>query len=192
MTRAYHPGPAGGASVTRDGDRFTLVMVRELRHPPERVWRALTDPAELAAWAPFDADRDLGRAGPAALVMAGAGGGERSEIEVLRAEAPTLLEHTWGDDVLRWELEAVPAGTRLTLRHTMGDRDWLSPVAAGWHMCVEVMERALDGEPVGRIAGPEAKAHGWERVEAEYAALLGVPEENHKDTKDTKSGSGPS
>ena len=60
----YTPGPASGAQIQKDGDKWTLVLVRELRHPPEKVWQALTDPAQLREWAPFDADRSLGTAGP--------------------------------------------------------------------------------------------------------------------------------
>jgi len=42
---------------------WTLILVRDLRHSPEKVWQALTDPAQLREWAPFDADRSLGSAG---------------------------------------------------------------------------------------------------------------------------------
>ena len=59
----YVPGPAAGANVEKDGDKWTLVLVRELRHSPGKVWQALTDPAQLRQWAPFDADASLGRAG---------------------------------------------------------------------------------------------------------------------------------
>ena len=55
----YMPGPAA-AEVRKDGENWTLVLVRELRHPPQKVWKALTDPASLREWAPFDADADLG------------------------------------------------------------------------------------------------------------------------------------
>ena len=56
----YAPGPASGAQVQKDGDQWTLILVRELRHAPEKVWQALTDPAQLHEWAPFDADRQPG------------------------------------------------------------------------------------------------------------------------------------
>ena len=59
----YTPGPASGAQVRKDGEKWTLVLVRELRHSPEKVWQALTDPAHLREWAPFDADGSLGTAG---------------------------------------------------------------------------------------------------------------------------------
>jgi hypothetical protein len=64
----YTPGPASGAQIRKDRgqngeEKWTLILVRELRHSPEKVWRALTDPAHLREWAPFDADGSLGMAG---------------------------------------------------------------------------------------------------------------------------------
>lgn len=60
---SYRPGPAGGARVDKAGAHWTLILVRRLRHPPAKVWQALTDPALLHQWAPFDADGNLGQAG---------------------------------------------------------------------------------------------------------------------------------
>jgi hypothetical protein len=50
----YIPRPASGAQIRKDGDKRTLILVREMRHSPEKVWQALTDPAHLREWAPFD------------------------------------------------------------------------------------------------------------------------------------------
>ena len=58
----YTPGPASGAQIRKDGEKWTLILVRELRHSPEKVWQALTDPAHLREWAPFEADRQPGYA----------------------------------------------------------------------------------------------------------------------------------
>jgi hypothetical protein len=68
----YKPGPAAGAEVRRDGEKWTLICVRELHHPPEKVWKALTDPASLREWAPFDADANLGTTGTVKLTTVGA------------------------------------------------------------------------------------------------------------------------
>src|SRR5580765_7408176 len=59
----YAPGPAAGAKVQKDGENWTLVLVRQLRHAPEKVWQSLVDPAHLREWAPFDADGSLGTVG---------------------------------------------------------------------------------------------------------------------------------
>lgn len=172
----YQPGAAANVHAERDGERWTLVFVRELRHAPSKVWSALTDPEQLRAWAPFDADRDLGRTGAAQLTMANARGAAPAsapmQITVHRAETERLLEYDWGGDRLRWELEAIPAGTRLTLRHTVSDRGMLSKVAAGWHICVDVAERNLDGKPVGRIVAEDALQHGWQELNEAYGKKL--------------------
>jgi uncharacterized protein YndB with AHSA1/START domain len=170
--REYAPGPASGAQVRKDGEEWTLILVRELRHPATKVWQALTDPAQLAEWAPFDADRNLGAVGPARLSTVGTP--QVSETTVKRAEAPRLLEYSWGGGDLRWELEPLGNGTCLTLWHNI-DRRFIAWGAAGWHICFDVLERLLAGEPIGRRVGPETmKLGGWQRLTAEYAKQLGV------------------
>jgi len=85
----YAPGPAGGAQVRKDGDKWTLILVRDLRHSPEKVWQALTDPAQLREWAPFDADRSLGTVGTTVqLTTVGAPTPHVTETTVTRADAP--------------------------------------------------------------------------------------------------------
>src|ERR1700742_3468186 len=111
----YMPGPASGAEVRKDGDKWTLILVRELRHPPAKVWEALTDPAQLREWSPFDADRSLASVGAARLTTVGTPKPMVSETEVTRADAPKLLEYQWGGNDLRWQLEPLGDGTRLTL-----------------------------------------------------------------------------
>ncbi|MBK7929566.1 MAG: SRPBCC family protein [Bryobacterales bacterium] len=166
--RGYEPGGAAGARVEKDGEQWALVVERELRHAPELVWEALTEPGQLAEWAPFDADRNLGAVGAAKLVTVGTPTPQVSETVVTRAEAPRLLEFSWGGGVLRWELERRGAGTRLTLWHNI-DRRYIAWGAAGWHICLDVLERLLGGEPLGRMAGAEVMQFaGWRRLAAEY------------------------
>src|SRR5262249_44176386 len=114
---SYEPGPAAGADVRKEGDAWTLVLTRDLRHAPARVWQALTDPAPLREWAPFDADTSLASAGPVKLTTIGAPSPLVSETRVQRADAPKLLEYTWGGNAIRWQLEPLGSGTRLTLWH---------------------------------------------------------------------------
>ena len=131
----YAPGPARGAQIQKDGDKWTLILVRELRHSPEKVWKALTDPAHLHEWAPFEADGSLATAGATVkLTTVAAPTPQVSETTVTRADAPNLLEYNWGDNDLRWELEAIGGGTRLTLWHNI-DRRFIAMGAAGWHIC---------------------------------------------------------
>ena len=165
-------GTAGGAGITADGDRWTLVFIRDFRQPPSVVWAALTDPAQLDRWAPFRPARPLDETGDTTLTQVD--GAEQTDhpATVRRAEAPMLLEYTWGDDLLRWELAAVGEGTRLTLRHTLTQPGVEAMVAAGWHICAEVLRRLLDGEPVGVIRGGEARRYGFDELREGYAKLL--------------------
>lgn len=167
----YAPGRAAGARVQKAGDRWTLVLVRELGHPPKRVWDALTDPAELSEWAPFDADRSLATIGPVKLATIGTPTPQISESKVTRAEPPRLLEYSWGGNELRWELEATGGGTRLSLWHNI-DRRFVAWGAAGWHICFDVLAQLLAGEPLGRIVGREAMQFDWQRLNTEYAEMF--------------------
>jgi uncharacterized protein YndB with AHSA1/START domain len=165
----YTPGPASGAQIRKEGEKWTLILVRELRHSPETVWQALTDPAHLREWAPFEADGSLGTAGTT-VKLTWVGTPTSFETTVTRADAPKLLEY--GD--MRWELEAFGSGTRLTLWHNI-DRRFISWGAAGWHISFDVLERLLAGEPMGRIVGADAmKFEGWQRLNAEYAQQFGI------------------
>jgi uncharacterized protein YndB with AHSA1/START domain len=171
----YEPGPASGVEVRQDGEHWRLILVRELRHSPELVWQALTDPAHLREWAPFDADGSLGTAGTTVkLSTVGAPAPQVSETTVTRAEAPKLLEYNWGGGELRWELEPLAGGTRLTLWHEI-DRRFIAMGAAGWHICVDVLQHLLEGSPIGRMAGMGVmKFGGWQRLHGEYAQQFGV------------------
>ena len=171
----YIPGPANGARIQKDGEKWTLILVRELRHAPEKVWLALTDPAHLREWAPFDAHRSLDTTGTTVkLTTAGAPAPHVTETKVTRADAPKVLEYKWGSFDMRWELEAFADGTRLTLWTNIG-RPFISMGAAGWHICFDVLDRLLSGTPIGRIVGPEAmKFDGWQRLNTEYASQFGV------------------
>jgi hypothetical protein len=165
----YMPGPASGAEVRKGGEKWTLILVRELRHSPEKVWQALIDPAHLREWAPFEVDGSLGTVGTM-VNLTWVGAPTPLPTAVTRADAPKLLEY--GD--IRWELEALGGGTRLTLRTNI-NRRFVSMGAAGWHIAFDVLDHLLSGTPIGRVAGGDAtKFDGWQRLNAEYAKQFGI------------------
>jgi uncharacterized protein YndB with AHSA1/START domain len=171
----FEPSQLAEVDCQRSDDQWTLVFVRSLQHSPERVWAALTEPAQLNEWAPFTASRDLDSPGEATLTMIDGDVAEDLSATVTRAEHPTLLEYRWGTDLLRWELVRTAQGTKLTLLHTIKDRDWVPKIAAGWHLCLDVAERLLDDQPIGPIRGSEALKFGWGRLNTAYAARLSIP-----------------
>lgn len=165
----YTPGPATGAQVQKGAEKWTLILVRELRHSPEIVWQALTEPAHLSEWAPFDVDGSLNNVGTA-VKLTWVGNPKPIETRVTRADAPNVLQY--GD--MRWELEAVPGGTRLTLWHNI-DRRFVAWGAAGWHISFDVLSHLLAGVPIRRVAGGDVMKHeAWHRLVAEYATQIGA------------------
>ena len=163
----YTPGSASGARVQKNGEKWTLILVRELRHPPEKVWQALTEPAHLREWAPFEADGRLDAVGTVKITWAGTP--MPIETRVTRADAPRVLEY----NDMRWELEPLDGGTRLTLWHSI-DRRYISWGAAGWHIAFEVLTQLLAGVAIARIAGADGmKSERWQRLRAEYAKQFG-------------------
>lgn len=171
---SFDPGAPHGATVVPSEPGWTLIFVRELRHRPDRVWRSLTDPAEIDQWAPFAATAPLTSTGDTQVIMIDGEQREPLPVTVLTAEEPKLLEMTWGGDLLRWELEPSPTGTTLTLRHSHPTEEVPAPaVAAGWHLCLAVLGRLLDGRPVGVIRGQAAMAYGFAELREGYAKELG-------------------
>lgn len=172
MIEHYTPSPAYGAQVKKDGpekDKWTLILVRELRHSPEKVWQALTDPAQLREWAPFVVDGNLGAVG-STVNLTWVGNPVPIQTTVTRAEPPKFLEY--GDQ--RWELEPCGTGTRLTLWSNI-DRRFIAWGAAGWHISFDVLDCLLGGNPIGRVLGPDAmKLEGWQRLVREYSKLFGA------------------
>lgn len=170
----YSTGAASGARIEKEGEQWTLVLVRELRHPPAKVWVAITEPEHLREWAPFDSDRSLGLLGTARLSTVGAPTMMVAESTVRRAARPRLLEFNWGSQNLRWELEPIDGGgTRLTLWHNI-DKAFIAMGAAGWHVCFDVLTHWLDDAPLGRLVGMDAmKFEGWQRLYAEYGKQFG-------------------
>jgi uncharacterized protein YndB with AHSA1/START domain len=100
-------------------------IVREYPHRPEKVWRALTDPALMALWGmrPEGYSPVLGAR---FKLVARPNPGWRGfvECEVLEVRRPSLLRYAWDDDgkgkptYLSYVLEPHAIGTRLIVEHT--------------------------------------------------------------------------
>jgi uncharacterized protein YndB with AHSA1/START domain len=164
----------GADAILEDRDgRVVLRFERVLRHPPERVWAALTEVDDLRRWhpSPFELDARVGGA-VAYLPPDGAAFGQG---EVIAYAPPRELAHTWGEDLLRWTLTPRDDGTLLVLEHTFDDRNKAARDAAGWELCLGALRGALDGTadapaPVGEAAIPA----GWEELNRRYQARFGI------------------
>ena len=170
--------PLGTARRDPDG-RWVLRFERSFPHPPQKVWRALTEAGHLRSWFPVDlvGDRRAGAAltlpfWPEVVERYGDRIGETvTHGEILVWEPVSLLEWTWDGDVLRWELSARDGGTDLTLTTWLGDPDLdATDPAAGYHDCLHRLRQTLDGQSPSWPAEEEIT-----RLQERYAAALGTP-----------------
>jgi len=159
-------------SLETIGDQLTLRFDRHLRHPIERVWRALTDQADLAHWYPQTVEGEW-RVGGKLTFLDSSMPDKPFEGVIWEFDPPRLLAHSWGDDFLRWELEPDgPDATRLVLRNRIVDRTWPAwSTGAGWHACLDALAHRLDGEPI-----PWTITEGAKQLEPEYRDRLGAEE----------------
>jgi len=149
-----------------------LRFERQLPHPPERVWRALTEPVELRSWHPTPCELDPGgRVRFLALPNVPA----MADGEVLAIDPPRLLSHTWGEDRLTWELRPHGAGCLLVLTHSFGGRFKAARDGAGWHICLWWLARHLEGAPTGRGEDVDGVPRGWRELNEEYLRRFDIP-----------------
>jgi uncharacterized protein YndB with AHSA1/START domain len=140
------PG-AHGTYETVDG-RPAVCFERRLAHPVDVVWRAVTEPGELAHWFPSAVSVDL-RPGGAMRFTFPDGAFAPMEGLVVELDPPHRFAFTWGDELLRIELEPDAGGEGCMLRftHVLSRRDQASRDAAGWHVCLDRLERHAGGAP---------------------------------------------
>lgn len=160
-------------------DGWQLVLSRELDHPREDVWDALTRAEELALWGPFKPDRDLTEPGPVRLTHMNNPQEDIRQGRVLEAKPPRLLVFQWGEDVLRWELAESGQRTILVLRHRFQDRRMAPSYAAGWHLCLDGLAGVLAGIAMPSMTGSEAVKYGYKELHAQYEKRFDREMEEH-------------
>jgi uncharacterized protein YndB with AHSA1/START domain len=164
-----------GTYLEIDG-RPALRFVRDYPHAPQRVWDAVTDPTELVAWFPARvAFPGSGEPGPGASVRYSfAEDGDGGTGSVVVHEPPHRITLTWAGDELRLVLESLAdGGCRLTFTAILGERDTAARTASGWEVCLEALDAALAGSPVG-APGADGPTPAWRRHYDDYLAA-GVP-----------------
>jgi uncharacterized protein YndB with AHSA1/START domain len=144
-----------------------LRFTRSLAHPPEKVWRAITEPEHLEAWFPDSIQVERWEVG--APLRFAVKTGFSFDGEVLAFDPPRVLELRWGPDVIRLEVEPDGEGTRLTLLDTLEELGKAARDGAGWHTCLDQLEHHLDG-----TSPPWSPSDRWRAVHPAYVEELGA------------------
>lgn len=165
-----------GATLRHDGPRFTLTVERRLSHPPDKVWRVLTERELLVQWFPCDIEGKWSVGAPLRFHFFH---GEDADLpeedlhgEVLTVDEPRLLEFRWGTHRFRMEIEPEGDGCRLRLSETFGDASWGARNAAGWEMCLDNAALVLDGVAVLKFVASVWRAK-FDRYREEFEPAFG-------------------
>ncbi|MCL4860632.1 MAG: SRPBCC domain-containing protein [Caldilineaceae bacterium] len=161
-------------TLTHLDGRSQLRLERRFAHSPAKVWRALTEPAQLNLWFPFDVEIEL-RLGSKINFIEKGGTEPSSQGEIIELDPPRLLAYSWFEDLLRWELQTDGDGCLLIFTHTFADRAGAASFAAGWQVCLDAMTEVLDGQPIDEAtyAGPEWR-HQMAQLHEAYIDALGL------------------
>jgi len=173
--------PAADATLQELDGKPALRFERVLRHPPERVWRALTEPEEQSAWHPTPA-RFEPRVGGRVEYVPGGDVADLPDGKVTDYDPPHLLGYYWTADGpesnhLRFEIRAHDEGSILVLVHTFEDRLKAARDGAGWHVCLDALGDSLDGPGAPPEHGSDSPGP-WPALNSRYQDKFGIsPEE---------------
>ena len=142
-----------------DGD--TIVFVREVSHPPERVWRAISDERELQAWMRYPVSFQAvvgakvkffgeGEIEGAVFIVAP----HRTLAFSFEDTGSPLVEKEW---TVRWDLEPVADGCRITFQHRRLGGAHLWGLGEGWHGFLDQLLAYLD-DTLERLLAARPKA----------------------------------
>ncbi|MBC6471169.1 SRPBCC domain-containing protein [Actinomadura alba] len=147
-------------------------LERRLAHAPEKVWRAVTEPAEMAHWFPARVETEP-KVG-AAMRFTFEGADDTTEGEIIEFDPPKVFAFRWNGDVLRLEIVPDGPGCRLLFSHVLSEETGgalsAGRNAAGWVQCLRALTARLDGGP--HEAPPEDM---FDRI-ADYVDRFGLAE----------------
>lgn len=159
--------------------RMMLRFERYLAHPPQKVWRLITEPEGLARWFPARVRYDRLEVGSAMTFTFAQDDLDRASeqgVEGVPLESPGVIrivdrthvfEFEWLGEPVRFELQAAGDGCLLVFTHVFDRDEAQAPRnAAGWHFCLAALAASLDGRPLP----PESTTAS---LQATYAAALG-------------------
>ncbi len=137
-------------TLKRIDGRFEGRLERTIEHEPQAVWQMLTDPAKLAEWlAPGTLELRVG--GAAKLNFTDSGTVIDSTLTAF--EPLRLIEYSWSSPgeptrPVRWELQPIEGGTRLTLTVSVPETEDIARACAGWEAHLMMLLAAIEGVPM--------------------------------------------
>lgn len=148
------------ALIEKVENNYTARYERYLKHSVEEVWSYLTDNDNLPKWFSELRVDELRKGGVIKFDM---GDGTFEELTILDLELNSVLEYTWGEDIVRFELSEEADGCLLVLLEKINTiTDHTPRDLAGWHVCLDVIEFLLDGRTI------ESREEEWKKWYEKY------------------------
>lgn len=162
------------AVVQQVQNGYVARFERHLNHSVEKVWASLTENDKLAKWFSELQVVDLREGGIIKFNMLD---GTFKEIEIIELKMYSVLEYTWAEDRVRFELYPESDGCRLVLIEKINKiTSHTSKDLTGWHVCLDIINALLDGRTI------ESRENEWKTWHEKYEQLI----ENFPNTRSNK------
>jgi uncharacterized protein YndB with AHSA1/START domain len=129
------------------GETLSVVVEREMPFPPERIWRALTQPHLIAEWL---MKGDIAPVVDHSFRFEADWGGV--DCKVVTVEPEKVLAYTWGgnglESVVTWTLSPKGSGTLLRMEQVgfkPNQQPFYQGAKAGWPRFIDGLEKVLAG-----------------------------------------------
>ncbi|WP_211749293.1 SRPBCC family protein [Paenibacillus sp. Marseille-Q4541] len=152
------------ADIRQTQDGYVARFERHLKHSVDIVWSSLTENDKLSQWFSELQVDDLREGGGIKFDMQD---GTFKELEITELKLHSVLEYTWGEDQVRFELYPEYEGCQLVLIEKIHKMTSHTPKdLAGWHVCLDVIQAMLEDTTI------ESRKSVWYTWYKEYVQLV--------------------
>lgn len=171
-----HDAHRQGVPRTIDGEE-AVVFHRSFPQSAERLWEAVSTLEGLRAWFPHIVDIEPRTGGQVSFDF----GDGAVHHEVLLFDPPRELRLDWGGDEVRLRvmpLDMEGKRSSLSLTNILSEQGSSARNAAGWHVCLDALERAVAdvaADPVETGATSEWASHYANYQARDFPASAIIP-----------------
>lgn len=152
------------ANIKKVEEHYAARFERQLPHSASEIWSFLTENEKLALWFTELQIEDLREGG---LIKFDMQNGTFEEMKITALQHESILEFTWAEDLVRFELFPNSEGCLLVLNETIQTLTPHTPRdLAGWHVCLDVIQHLLEGTTL------EPRKDEWNKRYEQYREVI--------------------
>lgn len=152
------------AKIEKVENRYIARFERHFKYSVNDVWSYLTENEKLAKWFSELIVDELREGG---IIKFDMQDGTFEEMSITELKMNSVLEYTWGEDIVRFELSDESEGCQLVLVEKISKTTDHTPRdLAGWHVCLDVIEALLNGRTV------ESRREEWNKWYEKYVEAV--------------------